>query len=308
VTALLDVSVHLPDQRVTVDEIGERHGLTPMQVKVFRRYHKLGEVLRDPGGGLIDLLRHAITGLEGLRGREKQVRYVLHARTFPSVAPFPLHPVRELCLELGMDEANAMVVGHHACASGLLALEVAGRLLAADGDPSALVLVLAGEKAFTAEAEILRDTSFFSEGASACLVGSQGPRDRVLAYAVDQRGDFDDFGEEAALAFQRNYAGLLAETIRTALRRSGTPIEEVSAILPHNVNRPVWRDISRILGLPLERVVLDNVATYGHVFCADAFVNYRTAVRRGMLRPGERYVMAAGAALGVAFSAVVLEH
>src|SRR6185437_8465442 len=154
----------LPEQRVAVEEVASRYGLTPMQVKVFRRYHKLGEVRRDPGGGLIDLLRAAIAGLEGLRGREKQVRYVVHARTFPSVVPYPLHPVHDLCREFGLAQASAFSVGHHACASGLFALDVVGRLLAADPDPDALALVVAGEKTFTAEAEILRDTTFHVTG------------------------------------------------------------------------------------------------------------------------------------------------
>jgi 3-oxoacyl-[acyl-carrier-protein] synthase-3 len=51
------------------------------------------------------------------------------------------------------------------------------------------------------------------------------------------------------------------------------------------------------------------VAADGHVFCADAFLNYRTAAERGLLRPGERYVVAAaGAGRGATFSAMVFEH
>jgi 3-oxoacyl-[acyl-carrier-protein] synthase-3 len=308
VTALLDVAVHLPERRVPIEEVAERYGLSPMQVKVFRRYHKLGEVRRDADGGLIDLLRAAVAGLDGLRGRERQVRYVVHARTFPVVVPYPLNPVRDLCREFGLDHANAFSVGHHACSSGLLALDVAGRLLAADPEPGALALVLAGEKTFTGEAELLPDTSFFSEGASACLVADRGPRDRVLAYAVDQRGEFDEDGEQVAMAFQRDYAPLLAGAIRAVLERAGLALDAISLILPHNVNAAAWRQVCRILGLPLDRVVLDNVTTCGHVFCADAFINYRTAVQRGLLRPGDRYVMAAGAGRGAAFSAMVLEH
>lgn len=307
-TALLDVAVHLPEQRTTVDDVASRYGLTPMQVKVFRRYHKLGEVRRDPDGDLIDLLRAAVAGLDGLRGRERQVRYVVHARTFPSVVPYPLHPVHELCREFGFERAGVFTVGHHACASGLLALDVVGRLLAADPDPGALALVLAGEKTFTAEAEILPDTAFFSEGASACLVSADGPRDRMLAYAVDQRAEYDDDAEEVVLAFQRDYAQLLADTIHTALERAALPLDAVSALLPHNVNAPIWRQVCRILGFPLDRVVLDNLATYGHVFCADAFINYRTAVHRELLSPGDHYVMAAGAGRGAAFAAMVFEH
>jgi len=94
-----------------------------------------------------------------------------------------------------------------------------------------------------------------------------------------------------------------------AVERSGLEMGAISLILPHSVDRVAWQRVCRRLGFPLERVVLDNLASIGHLFCADAFVNYRTARTRGLLRPGDRYVMAAaGAGLGTAFSAMVFEH
>jgi 3-oxoacyl-[acyl-carrier-protein] synthase-3 len=309
VTALLGVAGHLPPGRVPIEEPAGRLGLTTMQTRIFRRYHKLGEVARDPDGALADLLRGALAGLEELRGREHRVRYVLHARTFPTVVPHPHRPVLEVCREAGLGHATVLAVGHHACASGLLAVDAAGRLLAADGDPDALALVLTGEKTFTPEAQLVPDTSFFGEGAAACLVAPDGDRDRVLAYATEPHGEFDSDDPEVALEFQRVYGATLAAAIRAAVGRAGLTLDEIALILPHNVNRVAWHQICRLLDYPRERVVLENVATAGHVFCADTFLNHVTARRAGLLRPGDRYVMAAaGAGLGATFSALVLQH
>lgn len=308
-TALAAVAAHVPEGRLTVEDVAGPLGLTRMQVKVFRRYHRLAEVARDPGGGLPDLLRGALDRLDGLRGQERRVRYVVHARTFPTVVPYADDPVRALCEEYGLGHSAVFSVGHHACASGLLAVDAAGRLLTADGDPDALALVLTGEKAFTPEARLVPGTSFFGEGAAACLVAASGERDRVLCYAVEQRGEFDGDAPELAAEFQRVYAEALAGAVTAALAGAGLTAGDLRLVLPHNVNRVAWHQVCRILGLPRERVLLDNVADTGHVFCADAFVNYRTALDRGLLRPGEPYVMAAaGAGLGAAFSAMVLVH
>ncbi|WP_031512097.1 3-oxoacyl-[acyl-carrier-protein] synthase III C-terminal domain-containing protein [Streptomyces sp. NRRL F-5123] len=308
-TALTEVAAYVPEGRLTVEEVAGPLGLTRMQVKVFRRYHRLGEVARDPGGTVEDLLRGALARLRALRGREQDVRYVLHARTFPTVAPYPYDPVRAVCEEYGLGHAAVFSVGHLACASGLLAVDAAGRLLAADGDPDGLALVLSGEKAFTPEAQLVPGTSFFGEGAAACLVAASGERDRVLGHAVEQRGEFDGDAPELALEFQRVYADALSAAIDAAVTGAGLSAADVALFLPHNVNRVAWHQVCRILGVPRERVLLDNVADTGHVFCADAFVNYRTALDRGLLRPGEPYVMAAaGAGLGAAFSATVLVH
>ncbi|MHA6765394.1 3-oxoacyl-[acyl-carrier-protein] synthase III C-terminal domain-containing protein [Streptacidiphilus sp. PAMC 29251] len=308
-TALMAVAGYLPSTRVPIEDLAERFGLTPMQLKIFRRYHKLGQVGRDPDGSLLDLLRQAVAALEPLRGQEHRVRYVLHARTFPTVVPYPYNPLQELCQEFGLDHATVFAVGQHACASGLLAVDAAGRLLDADGDPDGLALVLAGEKAFTGESQMVPDTSFFGEGASACLVAPAGERDRLLSYATDLRGEFDTDEEEDALEFQRVYADALAAAIQAAVERAGLTMDAISLILPHNVNHVAWHQVCRTLNYPRERVLLDNVATAGHVFCADTFINYRTAQQQGLLRPGEPYVMAAaGAGRGATFSAMAFQH
>ena len=65
----------------------------------------------------------------------------------------------------------------------------------------------------------------------------------------------------------------------------------------------------RRIGFPVERVLLDNIPAMGHVFCADAFLNYRTARERDLLRPGDLYLFASvGAGRGATFSAMLLRH
>lgn len=308
-TALEAVATYLPDERVPIEEVGERLGLTSMQVRVFRRYHKLAEIRRRPDGTVLDLLLGAAANLCALRGQEHRVRYVLYARTFPVVTPYPVNPLHDMCDRLGLDHATAFTVTHHACASGLLALDLAGRLLAGDPDPEALALVVAGEKTFTPEAQLVPETSFFGEGAAACLVSLDGPHDRMLSYAAGLHGEFDGDLADIAGRFQREYHALLADAVEAAIHRAGLRLDDIRLVLPHNVNEVAWRRLCRKINYPIDRVLLDNVPTAGHVFCADAFINYRTARERDLLRPGDHYlVAAAGSGRGATFSAMVFEH
>jgi len=308
-TAIEAVATYLPEQRVPVEQLGDELGLTRMEVRLFRRFHELADVCRAPGMSIVDLLLAAARRLDALRGREHLVRYVLHARTFPVVVPYPVNPVHDVCGALGLDQAQAFTVTHHACATGLLALDVAGRLLASGDEPDALALILTGEKAFTRDAQLVSGSSLFGEGAAACLVSADGPRDRLLAYAVNQRGDFDDELSADPARFQDEYPSALAETIVAAVDRAGLRLAEVGLILPHNVNVIAWQRLCHRIGFPYGKVLLDNVPLTGHVFCADAFVNYQTACARDLLRPGDRYlVAAAGSGLGATFSAMVFEH
>jgi 3-oxoacyl-[acyl-carrier-protein] synthase III len=310
VTALASVASYLPDTRVPIEDLADRLRLTEREVRVFRRFHGLAEVCRDSDRTVLDLLRSAVANLADLRGCEQRVRYVIYARGISVSVPYPLNPLHELCASFGLDNAIAFTVTHHACASALLALDIAGRLLTADGDPDALALVLAGEKTFTRAAELVPETSIFGEAAGACLVSASGPRDRLLSYAAHQRGDFDSFlGDpaEAAARYTKEYAECLSKAILDAVEQAGLELADIALILPHNVNSVSWRRVCRQIGFPVERVLLENVPVTGHCFAADAFINYRTAADLGLLQPGQRYLVAA-AGLGAIFSAMVFEH
>ncbi len=130
-TALDSVAAYQPATRRTVEEMAAPLGLSEMDVKLFRRFHGLREICLDPDTSLTELLLSAAAGLD-LPGREHRVRYVLWARAFPTVVPFPANPLHEVCQALGLGHALAFTLTQQSCASALQAIDLAGRLLAAD--------------------------------------------------------------------------------------------------------------------------------------------------------------------------------
>lgn len=310
-TALWEIAGHLPDRRVPIEELLAGWDLPASTVDTLRRSYGYSEVRRQqPGETLTDLLVQAAQNLPSLEAARNRVRYVLYARTVPVSQPHPLNPLPDLCDRLGIAGATAFAVTHHGCAAGLLAVDIAGRLLALDGDPDALALIVAAEQVFTLDETLRPEARIFGEASAACLVAVAGQRDRVLSYATLQRGDLDHWATDRpdhAERFAKEYTVLTAEVIRTAAERAGLGVDELRLILPHNVNVRSWRKVCRQLELPPTAVLLDNVPLIGHTFAADPFLNYRTAVSSGLLRPGDRYLMAA-AAYGATFSALVVEH
>ena len=304
------VATYLPETRVPITELAAPLGLRDRDMQLFQRFYGLNQVCRDPQGTLTDLLLGATGKLAELAGNEHRVRYVLYARGSGAVVPYPVNPVHEVCAELGLDNAQAFTVTHHACATALLAIDLAGRLLADDGDEDALALVLAGEKAFTRDAQLVPETSLFSEAAAACLLAPGAGSDRLLSYATSMRGDFDAWltdEQQAATRYAQAYPDCLAGVINEAAEQSGTALTDLALILPHNVNTVSWQRLCKRIGFPRERVLLQNVPEIGHCFAADGLINYRTALDRGLLQPGDRYLIAA-AGLGAVFSAMVFEH
>ncbi|HEU5023991.1 MAG TPA: 3-oxoacyl-[acyl-carrier-protein] synthase III C-terminal domain-containing protein [Spirillospora sp.] len=309
-TALVETAVHPGDESLRLEEIAPVIGLTDREVRRYRRFFGLDRVRWSPDRELAGLLTGAARNLAGLPGNEHRVRFVLHARTLEAAAPYSAHPLHRAAAELGLGHAPAFVVSQHACASGLLAVRLAGRLLAGCGDPAALALVLTGEKTYPHVTRYIPATTVMGEASAACLVGRGGDRDRVLGYTTVTRGEFHRMAGRGAASgkdFEDAYPGTLADLVRAAAKDAGVSLDDVRLILPHNVNRISWTRTCKLAGLPLDRLWLDNVPVTGHCFCADPFVNLAGAVAAGALRPGDLYLMVS-VGLGATFSALVLRH
>ncbi|HEU5268723.1 MAG TPA: 3-oxoacyl-[acyl-carrier-protein] synthase III C-terminal domain-containing protein [Jatrophihabitans sp.] len=309
-TALAAVAAYLPETRVPIGELTEQLQLRERDMQLFQRFYGLSEVCRDPDGTLTDLLLAATGKLTELAGLEHRIRYVIYAGGSRATVPYPINPLHDVCAELGLTEAIAFSVTDHACASTLLAIDLAGRLLAADGDPESLALIVAGMKTFSQDTRLVPETSLFSEGSAACLVSATGSSDRVLSYATSMRGDFDGWitdEVEAAARYGQAYGECLADVLRQAVDQAGLSMADLALILPHNVNSVSWRRLCKRMDFPRQRVLLDNVGVFGHCFAADGLINYRTAQERGLLQPGDYYLMAA-AGQGAVFSAMVFQH
>ncbi|WP_395105043.1 3-oxoacyl-[acyl-carrier-protein] synthase III C-terminal domain-containing protein [Actinomadura sp. SCN-SB] len=309
-TRLAEVAAFLPEKEVPIEVVCGPGGPSEADVRLLRRYYGLNSVRWAPELDLAGLLVSAGERLTTLPEKRDRIRYVIAARTLQVVAPDPGTVLRRVLRELDLEHAQAFALTQHACASGLLAVELAGRLLASDGDPEALALVLTGEKAFTTSAQFIPGTAVMGEGAAAVLVGGDaGPGDAVLSYATRTRGEFREgltISPEQAARFGKIYTETVAEVMQAAVDAAGISMADVDLILPHNVNRISWVRLSRHLGYPVDRVYLDNVPVTGHCFCADAFINHCSAEAAGRLKARDIYLMVA-VGLGATFSAMVLE-
>jgi 3-oxoacyl-[acyl-carrier-protein] synthase-3 len=308
--SLAHIAVWLPEEAIGIADLREHLGLTPAQVKVLTRVHGLREVRMSSHATLREgLLTVGAQALDALADLER-VRYVLHAHTLTDVAPSTVNVVHEVCDALGVGHATAFSVTQQNCASGLLALDVAGKLLAADGDEDAVALLLMGEKPFTPLAQLLPNTSVMGEAAVACLLRRGGARDQLAAYHSRTRGQYSaglELAGDSRMEFEREYADTLAVVIATAVAQADLTLDEVSIILPHNVNRSSWIRVARILGLDHDRLLLSNIPTLGHCYCADPFLNLVTAIEQRRLDRGDHYIMAV-VGLGATFTAAVFRR
>jgi 3-oxoacyl-[acyl-carrier-protein] synthase-3 len=306
VVYLKQIGTFVPRTTVTVRDLGADLGLTESKVRLYRKFLGFDRVAVAPDAGIVDLLVPA--GRDALRGVDPAgVRYLIYAHTIQHIAP-PSHRVLDRVRDgLGLSNATAFALSHQNCAAGLYAVQVAQYLLHG-ADPDATALILAGEKATSGWMQLIPGTAIMGEATAACLVGAGAGGDRVLGVSMRILGEFYR-GNECSGDLKRKYDQMYAETmcsvIRDALDRGGVDITGITAVLPNNVNRFSWRQISRNLEIPLDRFYLDNISEFGHCFSADPFINLAHARRNGRVKPGD-HVLLVSSGLGAIFAALVL--
>ncbi|KSW28531.1 3-oxoacyl-[acyl-carrier-protein] synthase III C-terminal domain-containing protein [Cellulomonas sp. B6] len=308
-TAIVDVATYVPRQ-VPLAERQTELGISDQDLRRYSRAFGYEQVCYDPSQTEAQILLGAARALPGLAGHEHRVRYVLRPRTIRSASPYPHSPLREVTDALGLGSAQAFAVTEQACAAGLLALDTAGALLAADPDPEALALVLVGEKTYGTVGQLIPGMAVLGEATAAVLVAADGDRDVLLGYSATITpipGSGLTMDGPAVAAFGAVYGSTLAAVVDEALTAAGLRAEDLALYLPHNINKMLCQRTASNLGLRRDQVVTDNIARTAHCWGADTFLNYRTAVDTGRLAPGDHYLMTS-VGLGATFAAAVLRH
>ncbi|GAB3976129.1 hypothetical protein GCM10029978_062190 [Actinoallomurus acanthiterrae] len=105
--------------------------------------------------------------------------------------------------------------------------------------------------------------------------------------------------------FFASYTPTVAEVLRQAISEAGLSPQEITMIVPHNVNKSSWRSVIRELGFDGDRIYLENVPRYGHCFGSDPFINLASMRDEGRLRDDGVYLLAA-VGLGATYAAMVI--
>lgn len=304
-----DVAVFLPRRSISVEESVTGFGLSRSQVRMLRRLHGFGELRDDPGQPLLDLLVAAARQVLGSADPTK-IKYLLYAHTVQTVAPSHVVLPDAIGAALGLVDAEPFAIGQQFCANSLSALDIAGELLRADGDPTARALLVTGEKRLPSLVSTLGLSTAIGEGAAACLIALDGEGDRVLSYA-DRTSDLTSGANWiVGQVFNDIMASYMDDLVRVAgeaLRRAGSGIADIDMVVPHNVSLMLWYRTIEALGLDRRQVFLETVAPYGHCCCSDPFLNLAMMRRGGRLVAGGRYLLTS-VGVGATHAAVVIEH
>ena len=296
----------VPNESFPVQDLRDPLELSAKEVRLLTRFFGLDRISTIGQLSVVDMLLSV--GEEALAGTDRsQVSYVVHAHTVQHIVPPYLRHMDTLREKLGLTQARSFTMSHQSCVTGLYALKAVEALLRAEPAGST-ALILIGEKVLSPVMQHIPNTTVLGDAAAASLVALDGPGDAVLGLAQRTLGQFHaaaDMTPELQGRYHESYVPALATVMQDAVKDAGLTIDDVSLVLPHNVNRFSWSETARLLGIPLPRVYLDNIPRMGHCFSADPFVNLATARAEGATKPGDT-VLLASAGQGGTFAAAVV--
>lgn len=217
------------------------------------------------------------------------------------VKPLMDYPVSRLQSHLQLPGAIAIGLGQQACTSMLGSLRVARGLLATEPDFERVLCVTSDR--FPAGAIYEQAFSLISDGAAACVVSREPKGFRLLACHHITNGAGVQASDEQTASLYFNHAHRL---VREAVARAGLDVADLDWVVPQNMNPKAWQILSRLLGLPLERVYTRPLPEVAHCISGDNVINLKELDDRGGIEPGQR-VLCVMAGYGLNWQAVVLE-
>ena len=304
---LRKVVSYVGEQSTAITDMQDALEISDGEVRLLTKFLGLERIVTADGLSTLDML--LTVGQECLSDVDRSaVRYLIHAHTLQHLAPPSLRWMDVLRDKLLLDGVCAFSMSHQGCVIGLNVLKAAEGLLHSE-PPGSTALILVGERGLSPVMQHIPGTSVLGDATAALVVGLDGPGDAVVSIAHRTLGEFHQamqMPDELQRRYRQDYVPTVAAVIREAVARAGRTLEDVDVVLPHNVNRYSWTSIARLLGLPLERVYLENVPKTGHCFCSDPFMNLSTARVEGAVRPGDTVVLVS-AGQGGTFTASLVQ-
>ncbi len=277
---LMEAGICLPGLRRDIVDYARAEGVDGERLQTLLD-NKVRWFHMDEDQSDAEMISSAIEDLcARLGGRDwlRRVTHLIYAHTQSFSMPAP--PQSLLSELLGRYEdlqpALSFSVEHAACASAIMALEWAARLLHEADAPDALALVVTSDRVFgNATWRIRQDGGVQSDGASALLVGARELRCRFAGITIST---YDKLHEgpsspENEVMIARTTWLHTRQMFREHARLTGLDLSQAAAILPINADWSYWVKIAHALRIDPGLFYIDGITERGHACCADLAVN-----------------------------------
>lgn len=305
---LTNICAKQPEHFLPVNKAITNAGLDAKHARLYERFFGQKTVARIGSENLLDHLHlvadEALTGVD-----RRSVTHVIYTHTVAHCIPGESAPLAELQKRLGLSHARSFALNQLNCTTGLYALHVAQKLLARE-TKDAKILIVSGEAAAPKRNTVINNVIVMGENATATVVDNDATGNHVLAADSLVIGRFYagiDLVGDLKREYDSLYIPSMAQVITNALNKAGLDTDNVDVVIPHNVNAISWRGVLDALGLPHQKLFGKNIASHGHCFTADPYLNLHTYLTDNPRRTKDQVALLCSSGIGSSYGCVVVK-
>lgn len=211
------------------------------------------------------------------------------------------YPGSHLQSDFGLDDAFVIGLNQQACTSMLGSIRLAGMMLNSEPELNTVLCVSADR--FPAGAIYEQSYNLISDGAAACTVSiRKGPFRLVAAHQITNGALARAQDDETVGVFFSYMHKMISEL----LKKAGMSAGDIAWVVSQNTNVKAWQVLSRLVGIPHERVYYPSIGDIGHVISADNIINLKHLLESGKLKTGDRLLLTM-AGFGLNWQGLILE-
>jgi 3-oxoacyl-[acyl-carrier-protein] synthase-3 len=103
------------------------------------------------------------------------------------------------------------------------------------------------------------------------------------------------------------YFPIAKRVIEETLVQAKLSTNDIRWIVPHNVSVRSWEILAQLIGVPLEKIWLENVEKVGHTVSTDHILNLHNMRTQNVFEPGDHLLMFSFG-FGASWAAQILEY
>jgi 3-oxoacyl-[acyl-carrier-protein] synthase-3 len=229
------------------------------------------------------------SGLEG-----KDIDLVLYFHTLASSVPHcGKSIIAQLTEDIGLSRAKGFSIAQQNCVSYLAALDASSALIKAYKQVSN-ILIVGADIVLNEKYRPIETIGFQNDGGAAIVVSRRALEHRLLNVSMTTYGEYYqgvNGDPEKTRKLNQMYYLSAYKLLKRLQTESRYRTEDIKLILPHNVNLPGWRRVLGSLKMSENQLYAPNISKIGHIFGCDGIINLHDAVREGLLKKGDLYIV-----------------
>ncbi|MBK5345627.1 hypothetical protein JFU18_27990 [Bacillus sp. TH22] len=287
------IGIYVPNNRVNLKELASTLYLSENELDVLMNTHHLKEVAVETEKNANEML---IAAIENLMLHNKidstDVGLILFTHTILQFSPFLSEPLLAIKDQFGFHNAHSMSVANLNCAGMDFLLSLSHTWLL-NNNHAKSVLILTSDKTFVKDFRYLKESSVMGDAACAVLVSKGSQQNQIIASNINV--DATIFNGEASAPeefdwFLKSVSTGIIKNLKSLLKDANFNSDDITLIIPSNINFPTWSNIGKILKIPIEKFYFPTLSNTGHAHNSDPILNLHHAIYSKKIHPGDYYV------------------